>query len=237
MASKLIIYLNDEKIGEYPLARECTRIGRHDYNDLHLPHHTVSGEHALAMTVCNDSFLEDLDSTNGTWVNGKAITKHLLQDGDEVQIAAYVLKYSFDPAAVTREEGEDACSQMPHDRNNAGPGVTMRLPDADISREQASYRWQDNASLPLAALHMVSGPAAGRELLLDRVLTTLGKPGIQVAAITRHPEAYQIAYVEGEDCPLVNSRPVEEDNPVSLSHLDTVELAGIKMKFVLKPPL
>lgn len=237
MASKLIVYLNNEKIGEYPLTRERTRIGRNDYNDLHLPHHTVSGEHALVMTVCNDSFLEDLDSTNGTWVNAKAITKHLLQDGDEVQVAAYVLKYHFDQPIRNTEEGEGTLESLLRAKEDVVALTTMRLPDTGISREQGSYPWQDNGSMPLAALRMTSGPASGREMLLSRPLTTLGKPGIQVAAIARHPEGYQIAYVEGEDCPLVNSQPVEEDNPISLSHLDTVDIAGIKMKFVLKAPL
>ena len=77
--AKLILSLDGSVIKEVPLDKERLTIGRRPHNDLQIDNLAVSGEHALIVTILNDSFLEDLGSTNGTLVNGVPIKKHILQ--------------------------------------------------------------------------------------------------------------------------------------------------------------
>ncbi len=91
--AKLILSLDGMVLREYPLTKERTTIGRKPHNDIVIDNLAVSGEHAMIMTILNDSFLEDLGSTNGTLVNGQPIKKHFLQNNDVVELGKYKLKY------------------------------------------------------------------------------------------------------------------------------------------------
>ena len=84
MPAKLVLSLNSSVLGEFSLEKERLTIGRRPDNDIQVDNLAVSGQHAAVITILNDSFLEDLDSTNGTYVNGKLIKKHALRDGDVV---------------------------------------------------------------------------------------------------------------------------------------------------------
>ena len=92
---------------EYTLSKERTLIGRKPHNDIQIDNLAVSGEHAAIITILNDSFIEDLGSTNGTMVNGKPIKKHFLQNNDVVEIGKHRLKYFNDaPTAATAADFE-----------------------------------------------------------------------------------------------------------------------------------
>jgi hypothetical protein len=86
---------------------------------------------------------------------------------------------------------------------------------------------------PLGAIQLLSGGNAGKELELTKPLTTLGKPGVQVAVLTRRPQGYFITHVEGAKRPTVNGQEIGAA-PHSLKDHDVIELAGIKMEFFLK---
>ena len=105
--AKLILSLDGMVLREYPLTKERTTIGRKPHNDIVIDNLAVSGEHAMIMTILNDSFLEDLGSTNGTLVNGQPIKKHFLQNNDVVEIGKHKLKYFNDaPTAATAADFE-----------------------------------------------------------------------------------------------------------------------------------
>jgi predicted component of type VI protein secretion system len=243
MPSRLIVYEDDAVVGEHALGQERVRIGRKPHNDLVLPHTAVSGEHAVVITVRNDSFLEDLYSTNGTWVNGKVVTKCLLRDGDEIRIARYLLKYR-QGSGVAEVPVAAGYKALPIDGlrgEESGMDAfiqTTKQPTFPVAAADNLAASPDEQSLPFGALRAISGPAAGKEVDLTRTLTTLGKPGIQMAVIARREEGYFLAYLEGANYPLVNGVPAEEEEQVFLNHLDDVEIAGMRMKFLLKrPPL
>ena len=108
---KLVLFLKDASPVEIPLAKERVTIGRRADNDVCLPYPAVSGEHAAVVTILADSFLEDLGSTNGTLVNGRAIAKHFLRDRDQIDIGRQLLVYLADvdahaeaPAALAPRE-------------------------------------------------------------------------------------------------------------------------------------
>ncbi len=222
MVSRLIVFRCGEEITTVVLDRERVRLGRKPHNDLTLPHFTVSGEHAVVTTMRSDAFIEDLNSTNGTSLNGRLITKkRLLHDGDEIAISPYVLHYVHDEPFAAALTGEKPRPTHDHASTKLYPKEAVST-GSDV--------------LPLGVLRILSGPTAGRELELTRPLTMLGKPGIQVAAIARRRVGYDFVCVEGDDYPLVNEVPVDSGTSVILAHWDTVELAGVKMKFLLKRP-
>jgi pSer/pThr/pTyr-binding forkhead associated (FHA) protein len=245
--AKLIMSLDNAVIREVPLDKERLTIGRKPHNDIQIDNLAVSGEHALIVTLLNDSFLEDLGSTNGTLVNGNPIKKHILQNNDVIEVGKYKLKYvteqatgttsvaDFEKTMVLRAPlGKAAVAGQPP----AGFGDTQVNPSTITPRSQPPQSSAATTTRPpekpaLAAIQILTGASAGKELELIKNLTTLGKPGVQVAVITRRPHGYFITHVEGANFPVVNGKPLDAQAHQLHDH-DVVELAGVKMEFFFK---
>jgi predicted component of type VI protein secretion system len=131
---KLVLYMPDGSTREIFLTRERIRIGRRPDNDIPLPFPAVSGEHAAIVTILSDSFLEDLGSTNGTFVNGKSVTKHFLRDRDRIDVGRENLIYYADDATVP----EPLPPELLNNRNLAQPLESYRSIEADIASRIAS---------------------------------------------------------------------------------------------------
>lgn len=244
MAAKLILSMDGSVLQEYVLDKERMTIGRKPHNDIVIDNLAVSGEHAAVVTILNDSFLEDLDSTNGVTVNGTAIKKHFLQPNDLIEIGKYKLKYISEQHGQPSAEPEDYERTMvirsPAGKPQVAPPIektgkfttTQISPTAPAAQPAASQPPQP-AAAPVAALQILTGPNAGRELDLVKNLTTLGKPGVQVAVLTRRPHGYFITHVEGASFPSLNGKLLSEQ-PHELANHDIIELAGVKMEFYLK---
>ncbi len=290
--ARLILSLDNQVLAEYNMTKERYTIGRLPDNDVRIDNPAVSGHHSLIINILNDSFLEDLNSTNGTYVNGKLIKKHALQHGDVITIGHHQLRFSdqqteqpeqdefektmvipagqqnaeqlaaaekaAEVAAAAASSFDDGGAGVKLDAEEAGPLATEPEPapkPAPVAAEPASHTHTStlvedtqarhaataagidaaNApnALPLAKLQVLSGAFAGRELELTKALTTLGRPGVQVAAITRRAEGYYIVHVESGkegDFPLVNGQPIGAQAR-KLSDNDVVQLAGVKMGF------
>src|ERR1700741_4490034 len=106
--AKLILSMDGLVLKEIPLTKERTTIGRKAHNDIQIANLAVSGEHAVIVTILNDSFLEDLGSTNGTVVNGNPVKKHFLQNNDVVELGKYKLKFVGTAAPAAGTGGEKA---------------------------------------------------------------------------------------------------------------------------------
>ncbi len=279
--AKLILSLDGQVIKEFTLSKERTTIGRKPHNDIQIDNLAVSGEHAMIMTILNDSFLEDLGSTNGTLVNGLPIKKHFLQNNDVVEIGKYKIKYASEaPSNLTQEDFEKtmvlrapAAAAAPKiERNPTDTQTNLQaatnLSDTSISAQPAPRAPPAAAPVPAPAaaqagmatnppvapkpaaapaqpavapaaagaqgmIQILSGLNAGQELPLAKPLTTLGKPGVQVAVIAKRPQGYFITHVEGANFPVVNGKTLDaQAHP--LSDHDIIELAGVKMEFFLK---
>ena len=295
--ARLILSLDNQVLAEYNMTKERYTIGRLPDNDVRIDNPAVSGHHSLIINILNDSFLEDLNSTNGTYVNGKLIKKHALQHGDVITIGHHQLRFSDQQAPETEQDEFEKTMVIPTGQQNADqlakaeaaadeavaaaadeiqddvaeavkldPEEAAALEDAppaapepeeeetvaasepapepepepkptETAALSATQTGIDPASapsaLPLAKLQVLSGAFAGRELELTKALTTLGRPGVQVAAITRRAEGYYIVHVEsGEegDFPLVNGQPIGAQAR-KLNDNDVVQLAGVKMGF------
>ncbi|MDP1652163.1 MAG: FHA domain-containing protein [Rhodocyclaceae bacterium] len=211
--AKLILSMDNLVLKEIPLNKERTTLGRKAHNDIQIDNLAVSGEHAVIVSILNDSFLEDLNSTNGTFVNGQQIKKHFLQNNDVIELGKYRLKY---------------INEAPQHAAQADFEKTMVL-RPDMLRKPA----EPAAAAPLGAVQILTGSNTGRQLELTKSHTTLGRPGIQVAVIARRPIGYFLTHVEGARYPLVNGAAIHTQAHELKDH-DVIELAGVKMEFFLK---
>ncbi len=231
---QLVLSFNGKILGEYPLNKERITIGRHPDNDIHIDNLSVSSHHALVLTILNDSFLEDLDSTNGTLVNAKPVKKHALKDGDVVTIGKHELRF-INEQQSQESDFEKTVIIRP---SAAGGGDTVSM-DSVAKAVDEGFKGEDakvdtDAKLPLAKLQILNGPYSGKEMQLTKALTTVGKPNTQVAAISRRPQGYFIVHVEGASkaYPVVNGESIGQQAR-QLKDNDTIELAGTKMGFFI----
>jgi pSer/pThr/pTyr-binding forkhead associated (FHA) protein len=273
--ARLILSLDNQVLAEYNMTKERYTVGRLPDNDVRIDNPAVSGHHSLIINILNDSFLEDLNSTNGTYVNGKLIKKHALQHGDVITIGHHQLRFADQQVSEPEQDEFEKTMVIPAGQQNAdqlakaekaadmalaavdeaGEGVKLDPEDAadleeepktpSLGEKMAEERASHGATaagidpssipnaLPMAKLQVLSGSFAGRELELTKALTTLGRPGVQVAAITRRAEGYYIVHVESGkegDYPLVNGQPIGAQAK-KLTDNDVVQLAGVKMGF------
>ena len=211
MPAKLILLYGQETLGEFPLDKESVVIGRRTGNDIQIDNLAVSGAHARVLTILRDSFLEDLNSTNGVFINGVRIKRQALQDGDLVTIGKHQLRYLRDDDAADR--GERALS----------PQENEEL----LRREQRGIGGA-------ARLRLLTEEGRGKELKLTKALTTVGKPGVQVAAISRRPQGDFIVHIDGGESntvPIVNGTPIGFRSYL-LRHQDVIEIAGVRMEYL-----
>jgi pSer/pThr/pTyr-binding forkhead associated (FHA) protein len=228
--ARLILSLDGQVMAEYNMNKERYTIGRLPDNDIRIDNPAVSGHHSLIINILNDSFLEDLNSTNGTYVNGKLIKKHALQHGDVVTCGHHQLRFVEDDTAQ-QDEFEKTMVIQP----SARPVEKVRAAMAQGADATASRRTLGNGTptMKKARLQVLSGAFAGRELELTKTLTTLGRPGVQVAAITRRSEGYFLVHVDADSSdnfPLVNGAQIGA-TARKLVDNDVIQLAGVKMGF------
>jgi pSer/pThr/pTyr-binding forkhead associated (FHA) protein len=279
--AKLILSMDGLVLKEIPLSKERTTIGRKAHNDIQIDNLAVSGEHAVIVTILNDSFMEDLGSTNGTLVNGNPVKKHFLQNNDVIELGKYKLKFvqeagaqpaaaaaDFEKTMVLRPSAMKAAAEQAKaggasgaqaaqvarqaavhqaaagaaaagvaDKDNKGAQIAaaaaVAAPAAAAPAAAPAAPAAPRPAQPLGAIQLLSGGNAGKELELAKPLTTLGKPGVQVAVLTRRPQGYFITHVEGAQRPTVNGQPIGSA-PHALKDHDLVEIAGIKMEFFHK---
>ena len=249
--ARLILSLDGQVMAEYNMNKERYTVGRLPDNDIRIDNPAVSGHHSLIINILNDSFLEDLNSTNGTYVNGKLIKKHALQHGDVVTVGHHQLRFvetqspegeqdEFEKtmiitpgSAVAAAAAKKASAMAPAPAPVAPSTAKTSTASTSIRPGPTAANGEQATALPKAKLQVLSGAFAGRELELNKALTTLGRPGVQVAAITRRSDGYFIVHVDSgkpNDYPLVNGTATGEQAR-KLSDNDVILLAGVKMGF------
>ena len=182
------------------LSQERVTIGRRLENDLVVDDLGVSGSHAVIVTVLGDSFIEDMNSTNGTRINGQPVKRHFLRDKDVVEIARFQLQYFADEPPVVASKPQN-----------------FEKPIAGFAHHNA-------------VIKVLNGSREGKTVLLRKALTTIGKPGIQVAVITRGHQGYSITHLEGQTYPLVNGQSIGTSRRPMKSG-DVIDLIGTRMEF------
>lgn len=221
---KMIVSIDEVVIKEVQLTKDKTTLGRRPYNDIVIDNLAVSGEHAVLQMTGSDVVLEDLNSTNGTYVNGKAVKKQQLQSGDAIEIGKYKIKFVGDNVTEDFDKTTVVKARPSSVQAARSPGGTP-----------SGFPTGNGDSMGLgafqASIKVLSGAASGREVPLTKVVTTIGKPGVAVAAITRRQHGFVVHHVEGAGNPTLNGSPIGAD-PISLKNGDLIELAGTQMQFV-----
>ena len=212
---KLIVSIDGVVIKEVTLAKDRTTLGRRPYNDIVIDNLAISGEHAVLHMIGSDVYLEDLNSTNGTYVNARAIKKQALEHNDVIEVGKYKIRYLA--ASVASES-----AGLVRGPASAAP---MPIPLSAAPTELSPL----NAGTGIAVIRVLSGAGAGRELSLQKVVTTIGKPGVAVAAVTRRLQGYVVAPIDGGT--VLNGEPLGSD-AVALQDGDVLELGGTRMQFV-----
>lgn len=209
---KLIVSIDGVVVKEVQLTQDRATLGRRPYNDIVIDNLAVSGEHAVLHMADGRVTLEDLGSTNGTYVNGKAIKKQVLVHDDTIEVGKYRIKF----LDGERPSAHGALSAVPS-LTGAGLSAPMGV---------------DSAPVPEAGprVRVLNGSAAGREMPLTKPVTTIGKPGLSVAAITRGAHGFDLAHVEGTQVAAVNGVGVDA-GPITLKNRDQIDLGGIRLEF------
>lgn len=206
--AKIVVSIDGVVIKEVQLSKERTTVGRRPYNDIVIDNIAVSGEHAILQMAGSQVHLEDMNSTNGTYLNGKAVKRQALNHNDVIEISKYKIKF------IDESAGNDKDLQK-----------TMVIKPGDIPGGGGAPIAQK------ACIKVLSGAAAGKQVELTKVVTTMGKPGVAVAAITKRMNGYVIAQVEGSQPITLNDQNLSKD-PVLLNSGDTLVLAGAQMQFL-----
>jgi transcription termination factor Rho len=216
--AKIIVSLDDSMIKVVPLNKERMTLGRRPYNDIVVDNLAVSGEHAALQVIGNEYFIEDLNSTNGTFINEQKIKRQILKNGDTIEIGKYAIRYVQDSAD-------------PH--STALTDVDAAIVASATKTDPEKRQLFENTKFAEAyvAIKILSGASMGKELPLVKVVTTIGKPGEAVIAITKRPKSYMVAHVEGSVRPSLNGVTFGID-AVPLKNGDLFELAGTAMQFI-----
>jgi hypothetical protein len=204
--SKIIISLDGAVIKELEITKDRTTLGRRSYNDVVLDNRSVSGEHAVFVRSAHDYLIEDLNSTNGVYVNGLRVQKMALKNGDVLDMGQFKLKFVHEGAEPEFDKT-----------------MVYRAPPVAVKKPEPVGK---------AVVRVLSGATAGREVELVKAVSAFGKPGVAVASIVRRPHGFTVAMVEGIQPPTLNGGPLGEA-PQMLKDGDVLELAGVRMQFVV----
>jgi len=248
MAS-IVLTLDGEIVQECDLTQARTTVGRRPYHDIVIDNLAVSGDHAVIARTPEGYAIEDSGSTNGTLIGGEPISRHLLKDGDIVEIGRYKLRFVAGPDKPTVMETEKTVVMRSPFAGKSVAALKGEAPPVDAATERFPTTFSPElsprshggvhtvtgieAAAHPAILKILSGPQSGREIPLDKPLTSLGKPGVQVALVTRRPLGYFLSHVDGSRFPLVNGNAIN-DRPCPLNHHDLIEFGAVKMQFCLR---
>ncbi|MDA1372357.1 MAG: FHA domain-containing protein [Proteobacteria bacterium] len=231
MPGKLELSFNAHKLGEYSLDKEVLTVGRKEDNDIRIDNLAVSGHHAKLLTIFEDTFLEDLKSTNGTFVNGVAIQKHPLKHGEVITIGKHELRYINEAASV----GEDADKTVLIRPKQGKPGYPNLTTNTGSIEYQPERPKPEPEGLTGAKLQILNGSGAGKELPLVKASVKLGKSGAEVVQINKRPDGHFIVCLDlpaGSSAPRVNGEDIGA-RAVKLENHDVIEINRLKIEYFL----
>jgi ribosome-associated protein YbcJ (S4-like RNA binding protein) len=229
--AKLIIKLNNEVVDHVDIKQGDMKIGRKPGCEIVLDNLAVSGEHANIFTIGDDSFIQDLDSTNGTLINNKRVAKHHLRNGDVVVIGQHSLLYLQETTRpVERGSDEFAKTVVINPMAPTAPTTKPAAPHPAPRNNDAPVRTNDQSA---AALFVLDGRSSGRRIDITKSVTNLGRTGRPAGVITRMPDGYTLRAASDQDIPKVNGREVQDEG-TKLRNGDIIEVVGTRLQFYLK---
>ncbi len=229
--AKLIIKFNNEVVDHVELKQGDMKIGRKPGCEVFIDNLAISGEHANIFTVGDDSFIQDLGSTNGTFINNKKIAKHHLKNGDAIVIGKHTLVFITESTRQKQTQQPDDFAKtviISSARETAeaklGPAITVETSSAKEAPALKTDR--------LGAIFILSGVNSGKRIELTKKVTNLGKVGKRAGAINLVNDGYML--VPGEDeTPKLNGKMIAKEG-AKLKNGDVIEVASTRLQFYLK---
>ncbi len=206
---------------ELSLLKTRITIGRRTYNDIVIDAPGISAEHAVIITTDTESWFEDLGSTNGSRLNGRLVKKHVFQGRDVIELATHTIQYCANESVyelVTPPVFTNAASE--HQRAH------QQIVSGSL---QSNFALETGRSP--AIIKVLNGAGKDKEIPLTKTLTTIGRPGLQVAVLTSAPQGYSLTHVEGNVYPLVNGVTIGRKTQ-ALKRGDVIDLSGTEMMFL-----
>lgn len=238
--TKLVIKFDNVVIDQLVMKQGDMSLGRRPGSDIFLDNLAVSGNHATIFTVGNDSFIQDLNSTNGTLVNNKRIAKHHLANGDEIVIGKHSLTYVDENAARPQDDlaktmiiTPQKFEEMTAAAAAAGNSVAMpeRLPQAAPAMAPPAVT---NNNARFGSLFVLSGANSGKRIDLTKSVTNLGRAGKMAGIINRNTAGnYSLLPGGSGETLKLNGKPIPGRGE-ELKNGDVIEIAGSRMQFYLK---
>jgi hypothetical protein len=205
---QLIASVEGVEIMHVQLNKDRTTLGRNADNDMVLDNMVVGGHHCVfALHGLADVFIEDLHSTNGTYINGKMVKRQRLHDGEVIGIGNFRIQYL-------------AASDRPRFSQTAAMKLDAQGVPAPAPAAHAIFR-------------VLTGSSAGLEMPVVKAVTTFGKPGVSVVAVSHRRDGFYVAHLDGAAPPTLNGDAIG-GQAVLLSDNDVLELAGNRMLFQLR---
>jgi len=237
--AKIIIKFNNEVIDHIDLKQGDMKIGRKPGCEIMIDNLAISGEHANIFTVGEDSFIQDMGSTNGTFINNKKITKHHLKNGDAVVIGKHTLVY-LGESARAREPDDFAktviISPAAREPMESKP---VPVPVPPVVNEAAAITVEtlkkDTPPLKVerhGALFVLSGVNSGKRIELMKKITNLGRAGKRAGTIAQIGDGYLLTPGDDEH-PMLNGKPIPKEGS-RLKNGDLIEVSGTRLQFYLK---
>ncbi len=227
--ARLVLKRNNEVLDRIEIRQGDMKIGRRPGTDIHLDNLAVSGEHANIFTIGEDSFVQDANSTNGTFINNKRVSKHHLRNGDIVTIGEFSLVYMSD-AGVASEQGDFAKTVI-ISAPIVAPPAPPPPPRAPAPSAPHPAAGGEHAA---AALVILGGANNGKRLEITKAITNLGRAGSRAGTITRTADGFIIASTtEGAEAPKMNGRVVSAEG-LKLKNGDVIDVAGTRLQFYLR---
>jgi len=227
--AKLVLSLNGTVLQQRFVDQACISIGRDAGNDIVIEDPLLSRQHARIVSVGEDQIVEDLQSSNGTLVNGSPVSRQILQHRDVIELGRHHLRYlSSRVASDVDFERTMLIKALPRDGGPAEGGPVLGVQAVRTARTR----------LPEGCVKVLAGLgqyAVGDSVPLDRVVATFGIPGEQLFVITRRPPSYFLTHVEGPRPPRVNQQAIGGEAR-ALHDGDLIEGAGYRLEFRLAAP-
>jgi hypothetical protein len=230
---KLYVRKRGKPLGELDLSEGVTTIGRRPDNDIVLSDRAVSGRHACIELTGGQATIQDLDSTNGTFVNGRRVTTHSLRDGEIIAIGNYRLGFGGGETVVRDSSPPTQILRL--DRPGMPPGLVDEHSTRRIRQLRAAARQPGQAAGRPMALRIMSGCNQGRQLDLLGPVTALGEPGQEVVVFLRRDDELSIRQIHGDPGRVRVNDVALDVEAVPLRHDDMIHVGDLRMLVVMGP--
>lgn len=222
--SKLTLSFKGKLLKYFPLSEGETIIGSDPGCTVFVDSLAIQARHASLILTGESAVLRDLDTPDGTYVNGTRITgEHTLKNGDDIRVGKHNLRVTLEPAVANDEPEEIILAPVP---------LEEEMPEAAPEAEAEDLELEPIHAPRHAFLQILNGQNMGKTISLKRNLVNLGKPGVQLAVIAHRNDGFFLSHLEGDTPTRVGDTAIG-DKAWQLHDGDVIQIGNVRMQFTL----